>query len=61
MCDECQRLFERVQELERLVMAMGDKLLIVAEHLGRLAERKECRNGQGHRPRTDGSIRDLQR
>ncbi len=34
---------ERIAQLERLVMALGDKLLIVAEHLGRLAERKEVR------------------
>jgi hypothetical protein len=36
---------ERVAVLERLVESLGDKLLILAAHLGRLSERKEKRNG----------------
>lgn len=40
---------DRVAVLETLVFALGDKLLIVAEHLGRLAERPEARSVQsGH-------------
>jgi hypothetical protein len=33
----------RVKELERLVLALADKLATVAEHLALLAERKERR------------------
>jgi hypothetical protein len=36
-------LQERVESLERLVFALGDKLLILAQHLARLAERKDVR------------------
>jgi len=32
-----------IAELHRLIMSLGDKLLIVAEHLSRLAERKDRR------------------
>lgn len=35
----------RVIELERLVMSLSEKLATVAEHLGRLAEKQEKRNG----------------
>jgi hypothetical protein len=36
-------LRERVAELERLVLALAEKLATVAEHLGRLAERRDAR------------------
>lgn len=39
------RDLERHNEtLRRLVLALAEKLLIVAEHLGKLSERPECRN-----------------
>ena len=37
-------LAARVAVLEQLVLILGDRLLILAVHLGRLAERKEMRN-----------------
>lgn len=40
MCD-CKAEVER---LRALVLALADKLATVAEHLGRLAERKELRD-----------------
>jgi len=40
-------LRERAAELEALVMALAEKLATVAEHLGRLSERKDVRRGQG--------------
>ena len=38
-----EELTERVKCLERLVFALAEKLLTVAEHLGHLAEKKERR------------------
>ena len=35
---------ERIAELQRLVLALADKLATVANHLAVLSERKECRN-----------------
>ncbi|HVL15549.1 MAG TPA: hypothetical protein VM529_23465 [Gemmata sp.] len=40
-------LRERVAKLEDLVMRLAEKLATVAEHLGRLSERKDVRRGQG--------------
>lgn len=37
----------RIAELERLVLALADKLATVAEHLSRLAERREFRPQSG--------------
>lgn len=42
---ECDELRARVAELERLVMSLADKLATVAEHLGRLAEKKGVCDG----------------
>lgn len=41
-------LIERIRVLESLVMSLGDKLLTCAEHLGRLAERKDSREALAH-------------
>jgi hypothetical protein len=41
---ECDNLRARVAELERLVLSLSEKLATVAEHLGRIAERKELRS-----------------
>lgn len=43
--DECAALQARVLDLERLVMSLAEKLATVSEHLGRLAEKREARNG----------------
>ena len=32
---------ERIEDLERLILAMADKLATVAFHLGRLAEKRD--------------------
>jgi endonuclease/exonuclease/phosphatase family metal-dependent hydrolase len=40
---DINELNDRIAVLERLVMALGDKLLILALHLGRLSERAEVR------------------
>lgn len=37
-------LLEQIARLERLVMALAEKLATVAEHLARLAERKDRRH-----------------
>lgn len=42
---ETDELRARVAELERLVMALAEKLATCAEHLGRLSERKDVRRG----------------
>jgi endonuclease/exonuclease/phosphatase family metal-dependent hydrolase len=42
-CWDCQRA--RNAALAKLVMSLGDKLLVLAEHLSMLAERKEVRKG----------------
>jgi endonuclease/exonuclease/phosphatase family metal-dependent hydrolase len=46
---EADELRERVAALERLVLALADKLAVVAEHLGRLAERKDVRGEDADR------------
>lgn len=38
-----RELRQRIAELEQLVFSLGDKLLLVACHLGRLSERPEAR------------------
>lgn len=43
MSDEIRAALARIEVLEGLVIALGDKLLIVAVHLARLAERPEVR------------------
>lgn len=40
---QVKELRQRIDILERLVMSLGDKLLILAVHLGRLSERPELR------------------
>lgn len=41
--DEVERLRAELIALRKLVFSMGEKLLIVAQHLAMLAERKEDR------------------
>lgn len=41
--DELAAARAEVEVLRRLVTSLGDKLLTLAEHLSRLAERKEVR------------------
>lgn len=56
MCHQCQQLAARIEMLERLVLTLGERLAIVAEHLGRLAERPDKRN-VGHKQEQDCDLR----
>ncbi len=47
-CSQCE-----CERLRRLVLALSEKLYIVARHLGRLAEREEFRVQPLDRPRDD--------
>ncbi len=45
-CHECE-----AEQLRRLMLAMAEKIFLMARHLGRLAEREEFRNDLLDRPR----------
>ncbi len=45
---------DRIEELQRLVLSLADKLATVAEHLSRLAERPDRRKIPLHPPGEGG-------
>lgn len=52
---EIKDLKRRIAELEKLVFALGDKLLIVSQKLSVIAERKEMRNRDLLKERRDAN------